>query len=138
MASVARKAHVSGGMLEIENWAEGEPPFPYGELVLHAYANGRPETLDVQLYVFSYKKGQLTCNIIGKGSGSEQHPYGITIGRLSISDPAKDHITGRKETEVNTVPGSVITLNGLGTFKATFTRGSDDAAVHIPRAKQTG
>jgi hypothetical protein len=140
LTSVARKAHIASGLLDMQ-LQYGEPEWLYGELEMFSYGSHGSSTSRVALWEFEYAKGHLSAQIVAEGSVSKQHPYGVTIGRLSFVFPRNGTARvghNREPKEFPRLTGN-LTLNGK-TVQVGFTRGKTDSPPlnPLPKAKQLG
>lgn len=139
VSTVARKAHVKGGVLDIAFWVEAENPFFYGTMQLEAFSGGKPTTLLLQVYSFEYSHERLSANLIEPRSYSPTNPYGVSLGRISFADPKRIQGVATRAKDIARITGGKLTLNGQGPYQITFSRTSNDGFVsHIPSAKLTG
>lgn len=139
VSTVARKAHVIGGVLDIAFWVEAENPFFYGTFQLEASNGGKPTTLLLQVYSFEYSHERLSASLIEPHSYSATHPYGVSVGRVSFADPRNIQGVATRAKDVPRINGGKLTLNGHGPDQITFSRTSNDGFVsRIPAAKLTG
>lgn len=138
-----RKSRIEAAQLDILDITEDEPTFYFGEITLRtANAAGVTENAVFDLWWFFYhkKKNRLTARLIPPGSVSTQHPTGVPAGLLSFAVPgARKTGFANNGTELRTLKGAQLTLDGKGPYKLTFKRGSDSGVVEkIPLAKQYG
>jgi hypothetical protein len=141
--SVAGKAHVVSGVLDIEGETEGlegerVDEWFYGELELRLYEGGKPETLKLSLYPFRLSShDRVTAGLVPPASITPQHEEGVPIGYITFKVP-QPTVEFKTESELPKFVTTFFTLNGRGPYEMIFKRGNDDAPppAVLPKAKR--
>jgi hypothetical protein len=140
VGTIARKAHIQSGVMDIEAETEGEPEWFYGEILLRVYVKGKLTNVVESLYPFTYVGAHhVTALLIPEATITPQNPNGVANGKITftVGRPVTEYKTASEEPKYTKAS---FTLNHGGPYKIEFKRTSGDGPVPavLPKAKQIG